>query len=363
MADISAIKLPSGTTYNVKDISSRGSIEAIKSAVNAINSAVGANTDRREGTGSVSYSSSSIIIPDIHLRSFLYKIDITLARKAQYGPVYLYLKHADGTVIKTFEIPASDTTYSENFDTVYMEETGCYIEVQKYSTVITPIACTVVFDKQYQSSDNISKKLDAPAEDGTAGQVLATDGNGGTEWVDLPEGGSGGLSDVRIDGTSVVQNGTAYIPVGSTSGLGVVKASGTYGTTVYSSGTLGISGANASMIKSGINQYSPITPLRQHEAAFYGLAKAAGDSTQQNSSNAVGQYTDDAKASILSMLGVLSLFGTVEGNTASKAYSYGEAFIYKGKLCRATSSIAQNDTIDYGVNCVETNIIELLSGT
>lgn len=42
----------------------------------------------------------------------------------------------------------------------------------------------------------------------------------------------------------------------------------------------------------------------QDEAAFMGLALAAGDTTQINSSNAVGEYTDEAKIKIQKMLGI-----------------------------------------------------------
>lgn len=42
----------------------------------------------------------------------------------------------------------------------------------------------------------------------------------------------------------------------------------------------------------------------QDEAAFYGLALAAGDESQINSSNAIGSYTDEAKIKIQKMLGI-----------------------------------------------------------
>ena len=64
--------------------------------------------------------------------------------------------------------------------------------------------------------------------------------------------------------------------------------------------------AMGSMISNGTEMYRPITPKQQHEAAFYGLAKAAGDTTQSASSNEVGQYTDEAKLAIRSMLGAAS---------------------------------------------------------
>ena len=37
---------------------------------------------------------------------------------------------------------------------------------------------------------------------------------------------------------------------------------------------------------------------------FYGLAKAAGDTTQASSGNPVGTYTEEAKAAIRAMLGI-----------------------------------------------------------
>ena len=57
-------------------------------------------------------------------------------------------------------------------------------------------------------------------------------------------------------------------------------------------------------IKGGSTPHKPIVPENQHESVFYGLAKAAGDTTQSASSNAVGTYTDGAKTAIKEMLGV-----------------------------------------------------------
>lgn len=60
------------------------------------------------------------------------------------------------------------------------------------------------------------------------------------------------------------------------------------------------------IIKNGVEKYKAIAPFKQHESTFYGLAKAAGDTTQSQSSNAVGAYTDEAKAAIQQMLDVPS---------------------------------------------------------
>lgn len=70
------------------------------------------------------------------------------------------------------------------------------------------------------------------------------------------------------------------------------------------SGEMYISKAESTTIKAGNSDYQPIVTSNQHEATFYGLAKAASDTTQYLSSNAVGNYTDAAKVAIQKMLGI-----------------------------------------------------------
>lgn len=124
------------------------------------------------------------------------------------------------------------------------------------------------------------------------------------------------VDDVQIDGTSVVTNGIATIPVASTSTFGVVKCgTGLSMMTGTNAGKINTNPASTSACKNGAEYYSPITPNHQHEATFYGLAKASGDTTQSASSNAVGTYTDSAKASIKSMLGI------VDGSTGTVTVS------------------------------------------
>lgn len=94
------------------------------------------------------------------------------------------------------------------------------------------------------------------------------------------------VQDVHVDGTSVLgQDGVANIPPWSTAGLGVARE------------------ASTSDCKSG-NSTRGVSVRRQYASAFYGLAEAAGDATQSQSSNAVGTYTDEAKIAIQKMLGI-----------------------------------------------------------
>ena len=158
------------------------------------------------------------------------------------------------------------------------------------------------------------------------------------------------VEDVQINGTSVVTDGVASIPIASTSTLGVVKVDADYGLGIYSSGILTIRSASDSAVKAGNNEARPITCLNQHVSTFYGLAKASGDTTQASSSNAVGQYTDEAKTSIKQMLGVVDSYDSLVVNvtgtdpviTAQPSYRYN-----CGEVTTLTITPPSSGTIDF----------------
>ena len=125
---------------------------------------------------------------------------------------------------------------------------------------------------------------------------------------DIPEVNG---NDVQINGTSIVQNGVANVPVAGVNTLGVVKVSTGRGIEINGVNSLQLVGADNTAIKAQSDSRKPITPLFQHASTFYGLAKAAGDTTQSTSSNAVGTYTDSAKTAIKNMLGVIDGGGTI----------------------------------------------------
>ena len=133
---------------------------------------------------------------------------------------------------------------------------------------------------------------------GTKIATVTVDGNGTDLYSpDAP------VTDVQVNGTSVVTSGVANVPLADSSNPGVVKVSNSYGLTMASGGIIAVYSATDSTIKGATNTSLPLTAGRQHQSVFYGLAKAAGDSTQSASSNAVGTYTDGAKAAIQAMLG------------------------------------------------------------
>ena len=138
--------------------------------------------------------------------------------------------------------------------------------------------------------------------------------DGYSKGIPFESDGTGGISDVQVNGTSVVSNGVAEIPISQGNTLGVVKigpTNGYYGIRVDTQGVLFIEKATSADIKRELEGYKPLVPSKQHESTFYGLAKAAGDATQAASSNVVGTYTEAAKSAISDMLnGAVQASGT-----------------------------------------------------
>ena len=133
-------------------------------------------------------------------------------------------------------------------------------------------------------------------------RITITDADG-SHSADVMDG-TGSVDDVQINGQSIVQNGVANVPVASANNIGLVKIFSGNGIYIDGNNDLAINRAADSQIKNGAASYRPIVPICQHQSAFYGLAKSAGDTTQSQSSNAVGTYTEEAKIAIQKMLGI-----------------------------------------------------------
>ena len=165
-----------------------------------------------------------------------------------------------------------------------------------------------------------------PASDGTNGQVLTTDGQGGRSWTTVS--GGGGVSDVQVDGTSVVTSGVANIPKGDAYGnLGVVTADSGYGTQINANGVINISSASDTNLKNGTQQYKPIVPYNQHASVYYGLSKLAGVDLK-NETVTVGTYPATSKAAINTMIGSIQ---------APSSASAGDFLCYNGTSWVATT--------------------------
>ena len=210
------------------------------------------------------------------------------------------------------------------------------------TTIVTGYVCkTANSDASFTSSNwqkhtymNYATIVGNGDDENSRSNAYALDWDGnehlmGDVYVGCNADSSGGiklarLGDVQINGTSIVSNGVANIqPIifdngASDSNYGVVKIKYlANGLTLTSQGHLAISPAPIDNIKNPVSgnysTYRPIVPLTEHYATFYGLAKAAGDSTQSASSNAVGTYTDSAKQAIQEMIGVENRTVTVTG--------------------------------------------------
>ena len=157
---------------------------------------------------------------------------------------------------------------------------------------------------------------------GTTGQVLtkASGTDYDTEWT-TPEAGGGTVTDVQVNGVSVLQDGVANVPVASSSNAGVVRTLTDRGTAMTGN-AVSIYPASKDNVKGGDNGYRPIVSSRQHESTFYGLAKAAG-SDEKNSTLPVGQYTESAKSAISTMLnGPVTVSGTTPTINALPGIQY-----------------------------------------
>jgi hypothetical protein len=124
---------------------------------------------------------------------------------------------------------------------------------------------------------------------------------------DLQTGLAGKVGDVQVNGTSVVTDGVANVPVASSSVLGTVRIDTSKGLGISDAGIVSIAQASSNNIKSGTRENNPVTPIRQHESAFYGLAKVAGHD-EKNSTLPVGTYSEEAKTAIRTMLGLQDVY-------------------------------------------------------
>lgn len=177
----------------------------------------------------------------------------------------------------------------------------------------------------------------------------------GSARVEVP------VQDVQVAGTSILDaQGVANVPVAKAGELGAVAISSSYGVNINAYNSLMIEKATDVQVKGGTALYRPIVPSIQDASTFYGLAKAAGDATQSQSSNAVGTYTDSAKSAIQHMIGTDTNLAPYESDTtADAAYAVGEMFMLNGKLHQATAAIAIGDVFAVGTNCAVVSAAEV----
>ena len=136
-------------------------------------------------------------------------------------------------------------------------------------------------------------------------------------------GGGSGITDVQVNGTSVITDGVANVPVAATSTFGVVKVWNTYGLTKALDGGIQIFKATTNDLKAGAQNHHPIVASNQHESTFYGLAIAAGADMASISPATIGIYPAAQKSAISTMLHAPeTVIGTTPTITALAGVQY-----------------------------------------
>ena len=167
---------------------------------------------------------------------------------------------------------------------------------------------------------------DGDAVWGTSGQVLTTDGNGNTSWT-TPQGSGGDVTDVEVNGNSVVNaQGVAEVNVPT-------KTSDLNNDSGFIDGT---------DLSTALSDYTPTS----------GLATVATSGSYNDLSNkptiptAASDITYDPTTSGLSATKVQGAIDAVEGQianssdaySASKAYAVGDYCIYNDTLYRCVTA-------------------------
>ena len=134
---------------------------------------------------------------------------------------------------------------------------------------------------------------------------------------------------------------------------GVVKVLDNGNVTFNENHHLVLTLAGTNVIKSGVSEYTvPVT--RQHEAVFYGLAKAAGQD-MKNSANAIGTYTTEAATAIRTMIGAGTYSKPISGIPAEDLASgvIPDTSIYVTKEnAEFTGNLSMNRRGTAGINSV-----------
>lgn len=104
--------------------------------------------------------------------------------------------------------------------------------------------------------------------------------------VEIDLGNTGLVDDVQVNGTTIVTDKIANIPVASTTGLGVCKVSPNQGVSAYSAGDLVIISASEQEITAKTQSYKPIVPNKLDIAIREGLGNNSLTWTDAYKSNA-----------------------------------------------------------------------------
>ena len=186
---------------------------------------------------------------------------------------------------------------------------------------------TLIDDSSTTDTDKVwsaKKSADEVSDLNGAIDAKYTKPSGGIPASDLESGviPAVPVSDVQIDGTSILNQGVANIPKASSDVLGLVKPSPNDGFSVASGGAGYVNAATDAQVKAGTQGYRPVSPSRQHLAVFYGLSKLAGQDLASDTVT-VGTYPEKSLSAISQMLNApVSVSGTTPSITAKPGVRY-----------------------------------------
>lgn len=172
------------------------------------------------------------------------------------------------------------------------------------------------------------------------------------------------VTDVQLNGTSILNQGVANIPPTGASQNGYCRIDSSYGINANAYGRLYVQKPTEETIKWGEHQYMPIVPYNQHLAVWAGLAKAAGIDIANVSGISVGQYPANVQAAIQAMFGVENGVSFVEEVSGSTPTIVGVPNVkYEcGELTSLTLTAPENGTIDVWFMTGSTPTMLTLSG-
>ena len=133
------------------------------------------------------------------------------------------------------------------------------------------------------------------------------------------------VTDVQVNGTSILNNGVANVPIAGDSRFGVVRVrnSNSWGVKIDDAGSLDLRSPNNEQIKGGSASYIAITPSVQHRAVYYALAKLAGADMKNASGETLGIFPEAQKSAISTMLnGSVAVSGSTPSITALPGVRY-----------------------------------------
>lgn len=273
-------------------------------------------------------------------------------------PYYIVAKvvlSADRSVLfdlflTTEQTRTQENLYKNNFGT-YELEIGRFIHATSGSIKNLRRTAQIIKQNDGGSSSGLTEeekaKLDKLIINGTGDKFLANNG----EYKEVSVGTS---LDVQINGTSIVENGIANVPIAGINGkLGVVFVHANSGTAIATNGRLYIVKATESQIKAKGDTNQVIAPQYLEYAVKAGLIPKSRYTTEEYAALLTldNTWTPEEQAAAQQTLGISS--GTqlykhelIMDRTTDE---YGDEFFYKIVITLPTSQVFEifNNLIEY----------------